>query len=776
MKNKKKNKLFLLIILVLGISVGFALLSTTLNIMGTAGIKSNTWDIHWKSGSVAVSPGSVSSETPTISGTNNNTVTFSTTLELPGDYFEFTVDAENSGTIDGMIDDISTTVTDGNGDPVEFEDYIHLIITYEDGTPIVKKQLLKANSSEKYKVRIEYDKNAEELPDEDLTYDISYQVTYIPADDTVIPVRYAVFGLGPNVNQKLKVLAGNTLDSENPLYTQDSNVTAIVRTDTAPSASNMTEEHIVSLETSKTPIYAWYDNGTIYYYSESEFLKFSESTSYMFSGFTKLTSIDLSKIDSSDVTDISRTLNNDGSLVTANLSNFNFTSWDSSSLMSNFGLGWGSGIKTLILDKAKFPANMSSGLCDLEELESISLKGVDTSRVTSMMSMFYNDKKLTNLDLSNWDTSNVTNMNNVFSSCSKLETVNFKNWDTSNVTDMSSLFWGCSSLTSLDLSYFRTGNVTNMGSMFANDNNLLALDMSNFDFTKYHPTNFFSCLGFSSSSKLKRLKMDNVVFNTTMDSFYNAIGGSIEEISLENVNTTNVINMDKVFDDCSKLKNIDVSDFNTSNVTTMEGVFRGCRTLTEINLSNWNTSSVERFYGILGGGDSLEEVDLSNFDFSHYSTSNLMSNLFSLSTSGYATRNVKKLKMDNVKFNSNMSNSFYNLTNLEELSLRNADTSMVTNMNNMFLQSSKLKVLDLSSFDTSRVTNMSGMFERMDDLEKIYVGNGFSVNGVSQDGNMFYNSTKLVGGNGTEYDENHVDKTYARIDASGTPGYFSTKN
>ena len=163
-------------------------------------------------------------------------------------------------------------------------------------------------------VRIEYDKNAEELPDEDLTYDISYQVTYIPADDTVIPVRYAVFGLGPNVNQKLKVLAGNTLDSENPLYTQDSNVTAIVRTDTAPSASNMTEEHIVSLETSKTPIYAWYDNGTIYYYSESEFLKFSESTSYMFSGFTKLTSIDLSKIDSSDVTDISRTLNNDGSL------------------------------------------------------------------------------------------------------------------------------------------------------------------------------------------------------------------------------------------------------------------------------------------------------------------------------------------------------------------------------------------------------------------------------------------------------------------------------
>lgn len=45
MRNKKQRKVFLYLLIILGISVGFALLSTTLNINGIAGIKSNTWNI-----------------------------------------------------------------------------------------------------------------------------------------------------------------------------------------------------------------------------------------------------------------------------------------------------------------------------------------------------------------------------------------------------------------------------------------------------------------------------------------------------------------------------------------------------------------------------------------------------------------------------------------------------------------------------------------------------------------------------------------------------------
>ena len=41
---------------------------------------------------------------------------------------------------------------------------------------------------------------------------------------------------------------------------------------------------------------------------------------------------------------------------------------------------------------------------------------------------------------------------------------------------------------------------------------------------------------------------------------------------------------------------------------------------------------------------------------------------------------------------------------------------------------------------------------------------------------MFYNCTSLVGGQGTTYDANHIDKTYAHIDGGpSNPGYFTEK-
>ena len=46
MKNRKKNRILLLLILLLAVTIGFALLSTTLKINGISGIKKNTWDIH----------------------------------------------------------------------------------------------------------------------------------------------------------------------------------------------------------------------------------------------------------------------------------------------------------------------------------------------------------------------------------------------------------------------------------------------------------------------------------------------------------------------------------------------------------------------------------------------------------------------------------------------------------------------------------------------------------------------------------------------------------
>ena len=40
---------------------------------------------------------------------------------------------------------------------------------------------------------------------------------------------------------------------------------------------------------------------------------------------------------------------------------------------------------------------------------------------------------------------------------------------------------------------------------------------------------------------------------------------------------------------------------------------------------------------------------------------------------------------------------------------------------------------------------------------------------------MFNGCSILKGGNNTSYDSSHIDKTYARIDKSDSPGYFTAK-
>ena len=47
-RNKKKNIVFVLLFLIVGLSVGYSLLRTNLRINGTSKIKNSTWDIHFE--------------------------------------------------------------------------------------------------------------------------------------------------------------------------------------------------------------------------------------------------------------------------------------------------------------------------------------------------------------------------------------------------------------------------------------------------------------------------------------------------------------------------------------------------------------------------------------------------------------------------------------------------------------------------------------------------------------------------------------------------------
>ena len=119
---------------------------------------------------------------------------------------------------------------------------------------------------------------------------------------------------------------------------------------------------------------------------------------------------------------------------------------------------------------------------------------------------------------------------------------------------------------------------------------------------------------------------------------------------------------------------------------------------------------------------------------------------------------------------------FEYMINLKSVDLANMYTDEVTDMSGMFAGCLSLESIDASNFNTSNVTNMSGMFFVMDNLTTIYASNNFITSAVTNSDRMFIGSSKLVGGNGTKYNSSYDDKTYARIDTSSTPGYFTLKN
>ncbi len=286
------------------------------------------------------------------------------------------------------------------------------------------------------------------------------------------------------------------------------------------------------------------------------------------------------------------------------------------------------------------------------------------------------------------------------------------NLNTSKVTDMNSIFFDCHSLENLDLSNFDTSNVTDMSEMFKGGESLDRLDLSSFD-------------------------TSNV---TDMSCMFSWCG--LASLNISSFNTSKVTDMSGMFHGCVSLDSLDLSSFDTSNVTCMSEMFHICG-LTSLDLSSFNTSKVTDMSCMFSACEGLTNLDLSHFD----------------------TSNV-----------TDMRGMFYDCRSLKNLDISSFDTSIVTNIFSMFEDCDVLDSLDLSNFDTSNVWDMKKMFEGCKNLKTIYVGTGWNTNKVEESEEMFKDCISLVGGKGTKYNSEIVDKTRARVDGGkAKPGYFKLK-
>ena len=298
---------------------------------------------------------------------------------------------------------------------------------------------------------------------------------------------------------------------------------------------------------------------------------------------------------------------------------------------------------------------------------------------------------------------------------------------------------------------------------------------------------------------------------------------------LQYLKTSEVTNMMGMFAGCSQLTTLDLSSFNTAKVRDMGYMFGECSNLTTITVSrSWSTAAVtssldmfldctklvggmgttynasqtDKTYARIDGGPSSPgyltakgsgtyvEYTHENNTLTFYNDNARESRtgtIYDLNTgNNYANwyENGNAILVKNVVFDPSFADArptstatwFTSMENLESITgLNYLNTSEVTNMWGMFALMG-MTTLDLSGFNTAKVTNMNQMFFYSGYLTKISVGSGWTTDAVTNSENMFAGCISLVGGMGTTYDENHVDKTYAHIDGgTANPGYLSEK-
>ena len=426
-----------------------------------------------------------------------------------------------------------------------------------------------------------YDESGQEWPIKSTRYEHTKDLTL-----------YAIWGgptiflPGPTVNIKMKKLAGNSKPSEASL---DTKITKIKRatTEQYSTKTGLNSNNIISTTDSLYPIYMWYENNTIYYYSEDPMIYMNSDSSYMFSGLGALTDIaDLEYLKTAKV------INMHGLFQDAySLSNINaLAKWNTSSvtdmravfnilddtIKSTQEYGKLKDISALANWNVSSVTTLEEFLQDHPDIENYNaLADWDTSSVTTLHSAFGISEraytkanarsKLTSIDgLQNWNVSKVTDFQNIFRHTEKLTNVDaLINWDTSSATSFKTAFSYMDNLLNVDgLINWNTSNVTNMNGIFTSSYNLT--DISGLQNWKV--------------SKVTDFQYAFNINNATVENLH-AYGHISSLAPLINWDTSSVLTMDAMFED-------------QVSVTDLDG------------LQNWDVTNVTDIGGFIGPGDS----------------------------------------------------------------------------------------------------------------------------------------------------------------------------
>ena len=394
------------------------------------------------------------------------------------------------------------------------------------------------------------------------------------ADNREVMYLNAKFDTGINVNTKIKKLAGNTDPS---YYTEDTAVKEFRKASAAPDASVMIPENDVSI--TDTPIYLWFDKGTLYWWSLDGTPEVNEDSSFMFAYLTELTNLDMSGLDTSEVINYNSTFLGSKALTQLDVSNVITDKATDLSYMF-------SGCTGLIdLDVSKFNTSNATDLSfmfyNCSNISTLNVEGFNTEKATSLNAMFAGCNNLTTLDLSNFKTGKVNNLASFLQGCERLQAIDISGFDTSNVTNFSYMFAGCKNLTTLDITNFETGLADNMEGMFLGMERVTALPVS----------------GLSTKNNRSFAKMFSGL-------------KSVQSLELSNFDTREATTMESMFEGSSGLTVLDLNSFSSSKLETAAAMFKNCSALTKISIDQMTMEKVTNASEMFAGASELKTLNL----------------------------------------------------------------------------------------------------------------------------------------------------------------------
>lgn len=153
MKLKKK---YLILVLLLFISIGFAVLTSNLSINGIASFTDASFDVHFENATIKdknIDDGSITIGDDTVS------ITSTGTFEKPGDYIDTSFYVMNSGTMDASLNTLTVS-----GLTNELKNYFTYTLKYDiGGANVARGDVLRAGQGRKINLHIEYKYDVEQL-------------------------------------------------------------------------------------------------------------------------------------------------------------------------------------------------------------------------------------------------------------------------------------------------------------------------------------------------------------------------------------------------------------------------------------------------------------------------------------------------------------------------------------------------------------------------------------------------------------------------------------